>query len=371
LSTIVRGARIDFITNGEVALKLSEGGREDMLARRRRVNILVAIVIVMSVLTAGCRASPPPPPQAPPMTLTLYENTEWGFSVEYPRGWVWTEQALGQTFGVGFRDPERGLTVKIYVESRPKETTLADAVSESKRHLKFGPLLELISEADVTIDRETPAYEIVYSRSVGAKVEEFRHIMFVREKQSFAVEVGGEPAALEQWQQLLDSMLSSFKLLPTYTSVSPTSSPGGTYTDTRSGFSVSYPLGWFEVPTGRPGQVASFAYSEGAQPGISVSVVPVDEGMALDEYGLQVSRDLGHDWSNHELVSQGEIALRDGAPAYEIVFSGTTEGRTLKCKYVIVIRETEAFFVMGFTNPDRFEQDEATIDKIIYNFHLE
>jgi len=341
-----------------------------MLARRRRVNILVAIVIVMSVLTTGCRASPPPPPQAPPMTLTLYENTERGFSVEYPRGWIWTEQALGQTFGVGFRDPERGLTVKIYVESRPKEITLADAVSESKRYLKFGTLLELISEADVTIGGGTPAYEIVYRRSVGAKLEKFRHIMFVREKQSFAVEVGGEPTALAQWQQLLDSMLSSFKLLPTYT-CEPTLSPGGTYTDTRYGFSVSYPLGWFEVPTGRPGQVVSFAYSEEAQPGVSVSVVPVDEGMALDEYGLQVSRDLGYDWSNHELVSQGEIALRDGAPAYEIVFSGTTEGRTLKCKYVIVIRGTKAFFVMGFTKPDRFEQDEATIDKIIYSFHLE
>jgi len=333
--------------------------------------LMVSCATPTPPLTPSPTPTPTPPSQAQPMTLTLYQNTEWGFSIEYPRGWIWNEQALGQTFGVGFRDPERGLTAKIYVESRPKEITLADAVSESKGYLSFQPYLDLISEADTTIGKGIAGYEIVYRTTIGAKSEKFRHIMFVREKQSFAVEVGGEPATLAQWQQLLDSMLSSFRLISTYTSFSPTSSPGGTYTDTRYGFSVSYRFGWFEVPTGRPGQVASFAYSEEAQPGVSISVLPVDERTTLVEYVSQLNRDLSQDWGDYKLVSKGEIALQGGNLAYEIAFSGTIEGRSLKCKYVIVIRGTEAFLVMGFTTPERFEQDERVMDELIYSFHLE
>ena len=63
--------------------------------------------------------------------------------------------------------------------------------------------------------------------------------------------------------------------------------------------------------------------------------------------------------------------MDDGAPAYEIVFSGTMEGYTLKCKYVIVIQGSQAFFLMGYSMPDRFEQDEAAMDEVICSFHLE
>jgi len=63
--------------------------------------------------------------------------------------------------------------------------------------------------------------------------------------------------------------------------------------------------------------------------------------------------------------------LDDGTPAYEVVFSGTLEGYNLKSKYVIVIQEANAFFLMGFSAPARFEQDEAVIDEVIHSFHLE
>lgn len=76
-------------------------------------------------------------------------------------------------------------------------------------------------------------------------------------------------------------------------------------------------------------------------------------------------------WSDYELFSEGEITLDDGTPAHEIVLSGTTEGYTLKAKYVIVIQGTQAFFIMGYSMPYTFEQDEATIDEVIHSFHLD
>jgi len=97
----------------------------------------------------------------------------------------------------------------------------------------------------------------------------------------------------------------------------------------------------------------------------------VGEGTTLAEFGPQLSQGLGQHWGDYELISESEITLDDGTPAYEIVFNGTMEGYNLKSKYVIVIQEANAFFIMGFSIPGRFVEDEAAIDEVIHSFHFE
>ncbi len=72
--------------------------------------------------------------------------------------------------------------------------------------------------------------------------------MLVWEKQAFGFGVRGELAAFDQQKQLIDTIVNSFELLPTYTFVSPTPTEGGTYTNAEYGFSISYPVGWMESP---------------------------------------------------------------------------------------------------------------------------
>jgi hypothetical protein len=235
------------------------------------------------------------------------------------------------------------------------------------------PQFELISEGDVTIGEGISGYEIVGKGETRQteEVEKFRFVVLVREKQCFLVGVMGEPADFEQQEETIDAMVDSFRLLPTYTFVPPTPSAGGTYTSAEHGCSITYPAGWMEAPTGRPGEVMSFASAEGL-PMVDVSVSPVGEGTTLAEYGHgpQLSQ-LGQHWAEFELISEGEVTLDDGTPAYEIVFGGGVEEYNLKCKYVIVIRGTQAFFIMGVSTPAGFEQDEAVLDEVIYSFHLE
>lgn len=303
--------------------------------------------------------------------MTPYENTEHGFSIEYPEGWNESERRAGLGFSIEFRDPEGHLTLDVSVEYRTEEIALADAVSESKTYLEAMPQFELISEGDVTIGEDTPGYEIVGKGDLGAgKVEKFRSVVLVREKQWSWVGVRGEPAVFDQQEELVDAVIDSFRFLPAYTYVPPTPGPAGTYTSAEHGFSISYPAGWMETPTSRPGEVMSLASAEGL-PGVSVSVTPVEEGTTLAGYGPGLSQQLGQYWGNYELVSEGEITLDDGTPAYEIVFSGTAEGYTLKGKHVIVIQGTQAFFVIGYSMPDGFEEDEAALDEMIQSFHLE
>jgi len=336
------------------------------------VAMILLFAICLAVLSAcgGGEGDLTPTPTS--VAMTLYENTEHGFSIEYPEGWIEEAQGVGAYFSIEFRDPEGRLTVDVSVEYKTEEIALADAVSESKSYMESMPQFELISEGDVTIGEDIPGYQMVGEGDVGAgKVEKFRYVALVREKQGFWVGAkGGEPAVFDQQEELVGAVMDSFRLLPTYTYVPPTPGPAGTYTSAEHGFSISYPAGWMEAPTSRPEEIMSLASVEGL-PGVSVTVQPVEEGTTLAGYGPQLSQGLGQHWGDYELASEGEITLNDGTPAYEIVFSGTGEGYTLKCKYVIVIQGSQAFWVTGFSMPATFEQDEATLDEVIHSFHLE
>ena len=343
--------------------------------QRLRILAVVVCFLVLVVITAGCGGpvttpTPTPTPTPPHIPMALYESTEHGFSVKYPEGWTKNELGIRTQFSLQFKDLEGRLTEDVWVQYRTEEIILTNYVTEFKEYMEATPQYELISEGDVAIGEGISGYEIVGKRDLGTvKVEKFRYVMFVRRKQGFLVGVHGEPAAFDQQEQLIDIIVNSPRLLPTYTFVPPTpGGPGGTYTSAEHGFSITYPEGWMEVPTSRPGYVISLASTEGL---VRVSVSPVGEGTSLAEFGPQLSQDLSQHWGDYELVSKGEITLDDGTPAYEIVFTGIREGYNLKSKYVIVIQGAQAFFIMGFSEPARFEQDEAALDEVIHSFHLE
>jgi len=335
---------------------------------RKVIVLSLLAILLLSTFSCGTGGAAAPTP------MTLYESTEHGFSIEYPEGWTKSAQGLGALFYLTFTDPEGRLSAMVAVEYKTEEIILADYVTEGKEEMESTPQFELISEGDVTIGEGISGYEIVGKGDLGTgEVGKFTFVVLAREKQGFWVGVMGEPTDFDQSKETIDAIVDSFKLLPTYTFVPPTPSPGGTYTSAEHGFSISCPAGWMEAmeaTTGRPGEVVTLASAEGI-PSVTVSLQPVEEGTTLAEFGPQLSQSLGQHWGDYELVSEGEIILDDGNPAYEIVFSGTMEGYSLKGKYVVVIRGANAFFITGFSMPAHFEQDEAVLDEVIYSFHLE
>ncbi len=336
-----------------------------------RIVACITGSLVLLVLVSGCGGSAATP-TTPTISMAIYENTEHGFSVKYPEEWTENEQGIGTQFLLEFKDPEGCLTEEVWVEYRTGEVILTNYVTEIKEYMEATPQFEAFSEGDITIGEGISGYEIVGQGALdNREVEKFRYVVLVREKQALGVGVRGEPAVFDQQEQIIDTIVDSFKLLPTYTYVPPTPGAGGTYTSAEYGFSITYPEGWTEAPpTGRPGEIISLASAEGL-PSVSVSVSTVGEGATLAEFGPQMSQGLGQHWGDYELVSEGEITLDDGTPAYEIVLSGTMEGYNLKGKYVVVIQGTRAFIITGFSMPARFEQDESILDEVIHSFNLE
>jgi len=346
---------------------------------------LLSLIVVITGCQCGAPAttptpastqSPTPPstttptPISPAPTLTLYENTEHGFSIEYPGGWAEESHGAATSFQFQFNDPEGSFSVGVSVDYRAEEISLADAVSEGKGYLESSPQFEMISEGNVTIGEGTLGYEMIGQGDVGAgKVEKFRYVVLVREKQIFWVGVSGGPDQFDEQQQLVDSVVDSFKLLPSYTHVPPAPSPGGTYTNAEYGFSITYPAGWSDYTTGQYSEIVDLRAAEGI-PEIIVRTW-TEEETTLDEAASKLKQMYGESIGDYEFLSEGEITLGDGTPAYEFVFKGTMGGYFLTCKQVIVIREADVFLVQGFSLPGSFEQEEAVLDEVIGSFHLE
>ena len=356
-----------------------------MLGKRAQASILLAVLATLVLFTVSCQCGAPataPPPTLPPtpapmpaptppaLTMTLYENTEHGFSIEYPERWTERSGMAGLAFSLVFRDPDGHVTEDVTVEYRTEEITLTDAVSEGKEYFEeYVPQFELISEGDVTIGVGISGYEIIGQADIGAgKVERFRYVVLVREKQVFWVGARGEPDRFDEQKQLIDTIVGSFKFLPTYTFVPPIPSEGGTYTNAEYGFSISCPAGWTEDDSGQHGSIISLWSAEGL-PGVTVAAWT--EETTLAEAALKLKTDISKHIRNYELFSEGEVALDDGTPAYEIVFGGIFEESLLKCKAVIVIQEANVFVMESINIPARFEQDEPVIDEVIGSFHLE
>ena len=168
----------------------------------------------------------------------------------------------------------------------------------------------------------------------------------------------------------MNQVLYSFRLLPTYTAVAPTPSTSGTYTSAEYGFTISYPAGWMETPPYRPEYVVALGPPE-QDPSVSVSVERGSESASVADYVAGVLEGMPTYWPDFHLVSGREVALGDGIPAYEIVFTGTMGGYALTCKYLIVLRGPQAFWIMGVSMPARFDQNEPVLDQVLYSFRLE
>lgn len=152
----------------------------------------MVVIVALVSLTVSCGG-------APVIPMTLYENTEHGFAIEYPEGWTENVIRPGAFFYIEFSDPEGYLSAGVSLEYKFEELTLAEAVSEAKAYLEYTPQFELISEGNVTIGEGISGYEIVSEGDLGTgKVEKLRFIMGVREKQAFSVMVRGEPADFDQ-----------------------------------------------------------------------------------------------------------------------------------------------------------------------------
>jgi hypothetical protein len=322
--------------------------------------------------TTPATSTPTPSTSTPAETslpLTLYESTEHGFSIEYPQEWVANTYEAATNFRLQVGESEGGLALSLSVDYALGAADLDEVVAQGKEYMAAMPQSEMLSEGYITLDGGLSGYEMIGKACEESDVlHKYRYIALVREEQVFWLGVSGEPDAFDAQRQLVDTIIDSFKLLPSYTYEPPPIGPGGTYTSDEYGFSITCPAGWDDYTTGEHGEVLDLRADAGIP---EVMVRAWQEPTTIEGASLTLQQIYSENFADYELLSEGEIALADGTPAYEFMFNATMEGYFLTCKCVTVVRETDVFSIMGLAPPSIFTQNEAVIDEIIGSFHLE
>ena len=341
------------------------------MMRQLRTSFLVGCFLFLVVIAAGC-AGTAVTPEDTSVPMTLYQSTEHGFSIEYPEGWAESPQGAGTQFSIDFTDPEGLLTVSVGLQYECQEITRADFVSQNKTYLESTPQYQLISESDISVGEGISGYQLVATGDLGTgKVEKFQYVLVVRGKQGLWIGVRGVPTNFDQEKQIVDAIMDSFKLLPTYTFAAPEPWPGGAYTG--AGFTITFPAGWCQYPPVRPEHILQFAAPE-RTPSVHIALERGPADITLAEYVDNVLEGITDPayWANFHLVSRRQVTV-GGTPACELVFTGMSDlspGYTNKCKYLIVPRGDQAYWVMAASSPGSFQEHESVITEIIYSFRL-
>ena len=142
-----------------------------------------------------------------------------------------------------------------------------------------------------------------------------------------------------------------------------------TYENTTYGFSIDYPEGWIEEETGAQAPIVIFSTS-GGLPQVMVLTEYLPWATTPQEYAAQNAEVLEEVLVQFQVVSEGDVLFGEDV-GYELVFTWVEGGIQGKGRMVFLIRGSQAFIIWAYSTEQDFDQNEATIDRIISSFHLE
>ncbi len=195
----------------------------------KKLVILCAVILLASlpvVLVVGCQQQPtpeptppppPPPPSPTPETLT-YTNSEYGFSVEYPKDWDVLEDFMESVvFLAGPQVLEGAFMVNINLatEQLPKDMT----------HNDFAKMVELNTKRQVTDYNKVDEYSteiggqpaIVFTCTCTFEFEEKEYVLkdvcavFIKDNIGYIITYDVPAESHDDYLDCFDLMINSFK----------------------------------------------------------------------------------------------------------------------------------------------------------------
>jgi hypothetical protein len=192
--------------------------------------------------------SPTPTPTPTPRLETLtYSDSEYGFSVEYPKDWDLEEgilEAIVMFAGPLVEEEQFMISVGIMADELPEfpKTTLEDYVRISR--LKSKKALDnynTIDEYSTVVDDVTAMVER-FTFDFNGYVIMGTQAIFLRENVAYVVTYTATPGCHDDYLDCFELALSTFRFEPEPTPTSGFSST--TYENDTYGYSISYPSDW-------------------------------------------------------------------------------------------------------------------------------
>lgn len=192
----------------------------NMASRIGTLALLLILMISVLVGTPGCTSHSGKTPDSPPLPTTtptvselegLHRNAYHGFSIRYPADWDTVRGAAGEAV-LTVRSPAGHCAVQVFVESIPRDTSLAEwsdvAINTVKPKLAD---YHTLSESAVQIGSDRAREQQFTGIESGSRLTA-KLLSLVRDDQGFALLAACDEEVWDLQRETIDDILYSFRL---------------------------------------------------------------------------------------------------------------------------------------------------------------
>ncbi|MGA7077065.1 MAG: PsbP-related protein [Halobacteriota archaeon] len=177
---------------------------------KKTAVLLVAIIVSLSVLAAGCTSNvgnktPPPSP-------TNTYNSAKGFTIKYPSDWTKNEPksgAIAVLFGIPTNNATENLNVQVW--NRSANDTLSSLTPSKLSALQDFSDFEQIEAGNTTL-AGNPAYKIVYTATVDGDHLKLTQIWTVKDGKEYIITYKAAPNNYDTYASTAQQMIDSFQI---------------------------------------------------------------------------------------------------------------------------------------------------------------
>ena len=177
--------------------------------RKKTTILLIGVVLLAAVLTAGCtfNVGNTTPSASPTNT---YDSAK-GFTINYPSNWTKDEPTSGP-LTVLFGTPTNNATENLNVQvSNTSGETLSDLTARLTSQLQnFSDFKQ--TDAGNTTLAGNPAYKVIYTATVDGSPLKLTQIWTVKDGKEYIITYKGAPNNYDTYLSAAQQMVDSFQI---------------------------------------------------------------------------------------------------------------------------------------------------------------
>lgn len=176
---------------------------------RKTVLLTAVVVLLLSVLSAGCAFNVGSPSPSPP---TETYNSAKGFTINYPPDWV-KDEAKSGPIAVFFEMPtgnaKENLNVQVW--NRSRNDTLANVTADVVSGVQALPGFVQIEAGNATL-AGAPAYRIVYLTTDDRDSLKVTEIWTIKDGKEYVITYKATPNNYGKDESTAQQMIDSFRI---------------------------------------------------------------------------------------------------------------------------------------------------------------
>jgi hypothetical protein len=323
------------------------------------------------------------------LEFTAWKNSDYGIELQYPDSWIVYEPeglAVGFTAPSDSDDDSYFETVIVGAEDSTLQITLDEVTKASIANIKSASSNFVLSKSEAaTLDGHPAHYVLGTARQDGVLVQIYSIWTLVENRQYFMIFVGEPDMYDEQYSEIVQQMVDSFKIDETKLETGYV-----LHSNKELGVGLQYPGNWELKETSEFRSPTTISLSDKSEYRfLTVTAVPVLWGLTSEEYAKTLPEQLSEEFDSFRLVDTTAATL-SGLPAHKIVFTGyikapetilpdvqpvafTTASQSIQVKaaLIVAVKDSVAYSVLYGTTATGYLTFIGTANKMVESIDID